>query len=221
MYFGFYVTDRDDVHLRQRRGIGSIDTNDRQILIHAPIEDVARSLGQVIQIAQLELDACGRQLEIQHHGLVILQFQGHAWTTIVAPWFNFSYYSYQLKSETAGLWSQILNTDAIYYQVSDTGSYIGYQLFNRGNSIETLFYTSSEDRKSEFESSLRQIEPEYFIYNAYRMVYNFMVERNIYIPSFRWNDACGANQHLLFQIKGLKCTDFVRIDYAVAISDTA
>lgn len=220
MYFGFYVTDRDDVTLRQRRGIGSIDTNDRQILIHAPIEEVARSLGQVIPIAQLEPDVCGRQIGIRHYGLVILQFQGHAWTTIVGPWLNLSYYSYPLKPENACVWSQILNTDVIYYPVSDTGSYIGYQLFNSGNSIETLFYTSSEDRKSEFESSLRQIELEYFIYNAYRIVYDFMVERGVYVSSFRWNDACSANQHLLFQIKGLKCADFVRIDYAVAIPDT-
>lgn len=196
--------------LEQKRGIETIDLNQFLVLVKAHIEPVAQAFSQARQADIWERDVYDRQIEItKGQGFIVFQFRGHPWTLISE--INFVPYRTPLNNKDAQTLSRLLQSRAIYYRVSDTSGYIGYELYENGSSIEKL--SSEEEIYLEFQSQRCQLKPE-DIGNAYNFVYDFMLEQDVYIPAlFRV-----VNQQGYLRLKGpelenLVQNDFERLDY--------
>ncbi len=217
----------------QCRGIESIDLNDNLILVQAPIEQVAQSFNQVRQVARWERDVYGREIEILGYSFVVFQLRGHSWTTIHE--LTFLHKQVPLREKDIQLLSGLLHTKTICYLVSDTGGHIGYHLYDCGESMEKLYFTSDvegeidededadedEDMKiqgtCQFKSQIREIKAE-DINNHYDFTYDFFREQDAYVPDFFgliWWDKLKVGQRITLQLKGLEHDNFERMDYLV------
>lgn len=102
-------------------------------------------------MARFERNVYKRQIElVEQDSLIIFQFQRHPWTVIHAS--SFFPESTSFQDEDARSLSHFLHTKAISYLISDTGGYIGYHLFNCGESIEKFYREPPEEMSvEEFE----------------------------------------------------------------------
>lgn len=211
---------------RQRRGYETIDLNDTLVLVQAPVEQVVQALNQLQQVVYWERDIYEREIVIQSNSLLVFQFQGHPWT-VIRELRSMSYGVFLQEEDTQSL-SSLLCTKAIFYHVSDTAFNIGYYLYNCGESIEELFFTSeceeglNEDEEDEetyqgtyrFQSQLRQLEAK-DIKNPYNFVHDFLLEQDVYIPIFFSRYTFEIGEHLTLQMEGVERNDLERMDYIV------
>ncbi len=191
--------------LEQKRGIETIDLNQILVLVKAPIEPVAQAFSQARQADIWERDVYDHQIETtKGQGFIVFQLRGHSWTLISEM--DFVPHRTPLKNKDAQTLSRLLQTRAIYYRVSDTSGYIGYEFYENGTFIEML--SAEEEIYLEFESQSRPLKPEE-IGSAYIFVYDFMLEQDVYIPAlFRV-----VNQQGYLRLKGPELEDLVRNDF--------
>jgi hypothetical protein len=195
--------------LEQKRGIESIDLNQFFVLVKAPIESVAQAFSQVRQADIWERDVYDRNVGFVGQSFIVFQFRGHAWTLIYEP--ILVRFRTLLEKKDAQILSCLLQARAIYYQASDTGGYIGYDFYEKGTLIETLYF--EEETSFQFQSQNRQLKAE-DIGSAYSFVYNFMREQDVYIPAvYRVVNQPGILQLNNLELENLVRNDFERVDY--------
>ena len=217
----------DRISWRQCRGIETVDLNDDLVLVQAPTEQVAQALSQLRQVVYWKRDVYEREIVIQGHGLIVFRLQGHPWTLIRE--LPIKKYNVLLEEKDAQSLSSLLGTKAMFYQVSDTASNIGYYLYNCGELMEKLFYTSEceeeldeEDEDEEtnhgtyqFQSQLRSIKVEK-IKNPYSFIENFFWQQDVYIPALYTRMIFRVGQRFSLQMKEINQPDELeRMDYMV------
>ncbi|PSM47193.1 hypothetical protein C7Y66_20980 [Chroococcidiopsis sp. CCALA 051] len=195
--------------LEQKRGIESIDLNQTFVFVKAPIESVASAFVRVRQANRWEQDVYDREIVTTGQGFIVFQFREQTWTSI----YNFGFVPgcTPLEKKDAQTLSSLLQTRTVYYRVSDTGGYIGYELYENGNFIEMLDF--EEDISFYFQSQNRQLRRE-DMGSVYGFIYDFMVEQDIYIPAIRRVENQQGYVRLLGpELENLERSDFERIDY--------
>lgn len=227
--------EANHISWRQRRGYETTDTNDELILVQAPIEQVAQAYNQLQQAVYWERDVYEREIVIQGYSLLIFQFQGHPWTLMHE--LPIRTCNVLLDEQEAQALSSLLSTKVIYFLISDTGSKIGYHLYNCGESMEKLFFTSEveeeldededdedEDEELEgtyqFQSQIRQLKAEDIKY-PYGFVEEFLQEQDAYVPAFFSKTTFRVGQRVTIQLEGIKRSDFERMDYMVLNQGTS
>ncbi|MGL5059447.1 MAG: hypothetical protein ACRC62_05645 [Microcoleus sp.] len=198
--------------VEERRGIESIDINQNLVLVRSPIESVAEKFSRARRADVWERDIYDRPIEITAESYIVFQFRGHPWTIVQ-----------QLKYQPDRLvfgegdaitLSNFLSTRAIYYKVSDTCGYIGYNCYDRGAFAEMLYF--EEEVSFVFASDLRELKSEE-IGSAFSFTSAFMKEQDIYIPHVHYDNVkVGVPVNL--RLKGptlnyLERNDFDRVDY--------
>jgi hypothetical protein len=199
--------------LKHKRGIVSIDLNQILVFVKAPIESVAQTFSQAIQAEIWERDVYQREIEIVGQGFIVFQFREHSWTVIKQV--NFLPYGISLGTKDAQNFSRLLSTRAIYYKVSDTSGYIGYDFYEKGALRETLYF--EEEMSFQFQSQLRQLEAE-DIEDPYNFTFDFILEQDIYIPPIhRVVSHQGILRLLGPGLENLEPNDFERLDYIATL----
>jgi len=193
----------------KHRGIESIDINQILVLVKAPIESVAPAFSQLRQADIWERDVYEREVEFVGQGFVVFQFREHPWTLIYEV--NFLPHRIPLEKKDAQTLSRLLQTRAIYYQVSDTSGYIGYDFYENGTCMEMLYF--EEGSFLQFHSQSRQLKAE-DIGDAYSCTYDFMLEQDVYVPALqRVVIQQGALRLKGPWLENLVHNDFESIDY--------
>jgi hypothetical protein len=160
--------------IEQCRGIESVECNDRLVLVKAPIQKVAPAFVQLKQATVWQQDVYDREIEILKKDFIVFQFQGHSWTPIH---YLRSFANTPREGEAEEL-ARCLDTEAIYYDLSDTGIRISYRLYESTGLIESF---SFNDGSCQFHSKRRKLSSE-SIGEPYTFIINFMEENDIYIP---------------------------------------
>jgi hypothetical protein len=207
--FTSFLQSDKNMTLEQKRGIESIDLNQTFVFVKAPIETVASAFVRVRQADRWEQDVYDREIVTTGQGFIVVQFQEQTWTSI----YNFGFVPgcTPLDKKDTQTLSSLLQTRTVYYRVSDTGGYIGYELYENGNFIETLDF--EEDISFYFQSQNRQLQRE-DMGSVYGFIYDFMVEQDIYIPAIRRVENQQGYVRLLGpELENLERSDFERIDY--------
>jgi hypothetical protein len=207
--FTSFLQSDKNMTLEQKRGIESIDLNQTFVFVKAPIETVASAFVRVRQADRWEQDVYDREIVTTGQGFIVFQFQEQTWTSI----YNFGFVPgcTPLDKKDTQTLSSLLQTRTVYYRVSDTGGYIGYELYENGNFIETLDF--EEDISFYFQSQNRQLQRE-DMGSVYGFIYDFMVEQDIYIPAIRRVENQQGYVRLLGpELENLERSDFERIDY--------
>ena len=207
--FTSFLQSDKNMTLEQKRGIESIDLNQTFVFVKAPIETVASAFVRVRQADRWEQDVYDREIVTTGQGFIVFQFQEQTWTSI----YNFGFVPSctPLDKKDAQTLSSLLQTRTVYYRVSDTGGYIGYELYENGNFIETLDF--EEDISFYFQSQNCQLQRE-DMGSVYGFIYDFMVEQDIYIPAIRRVENQQGYVRLLGpELENLERSDFERIDY--------
>lgn len=229
-------TKNQDFSIEQRRGIEYTDLNDRLVLVRSPIEQVGQALSQTLQIIRWERDVYERSIElVNQSSFIIFQFQRHPWTVIQSS--SFFPHRILFHDEEAQSLSHWLHTKAIHYLVSDTGGYIGYHLFNCGESLEKLYKEPMEEPIEEpieetdafkdedemefqgvcqFQSQLRQLETNE-IKDGDIFTDEFLRKQDAYVPTFIWKRHFKAGQKVTIRLEGLERDNFERMDYMALI----
>ncbi len=206
------------------RGLVSNNLNDRLILVKANVEQVAAAFCEVRNASIWLKNAFEKEVELTNLCYKVFQFTGHQWTNIHET--NCWSWKDSLDTEDAKELSKKLQTQAIYYGVSDTAGVIYYELFESGELIE-LFDDGSdctfpEEKQNpeqvvygnqfKFYSKQRQIDAK-TIKNVFDFVDEFFKSQNAYVPAFgNSGRICGTGQSRILSIVGLDPED-LRLDY--------
>lgn len=179
-------------------------------------------------MARWERNVYERRIElVDQDSLIIFQFWRHPWTVIHASRFFPQWTS--LQDEDARSLSLLLHTKAISYLISDTGGYIGYHLFNCGESLEKFYKEPPEDMSveeyeseelyenefigmCEFRSQLSQTEV-HEIKDGYQFTDDFLRKQDAYVPACRWEQDLKVSQKVTVKLEGLERDDLERMDY--------
>lgn len=201
-----------NMSVEERRGIESIDINQNLVLVRAPIESVAEKFSRARRADVWERDIYDRPIEITAESYIIFQFRGHPWT--IVQQLNYRPGHLVFGEGDAITLSNFLSTRAIYYKVSDTCGYIGYNCYDRGTLAEMLYF--EEEVSFLFVSDLRELTTEE-IDSAFSFTFAFMEEQDIYIPNVHYDNVkVGVPVNLRLKgptLNNLERHDFDRIDY--------
>jgi hypothetical protein len=198
--------------VEERRGIESVDVNQEIVLVRAPIESVAQKFSRARRADVWERDIYDREIEITAESYIVFQFRGHPWTIVQ----QLKYKPGQLTfgEGDAITLSSFPSTRAIYYKVSDTCGYIGYNCYDGGAFAEMLYF--EEEINFLFVSNFRELTTEE-IGSAFRFTDAFMREQDIYIPNVHYeNVKVGDRVNLQLKsptLDNLERNDFDRVDY--------
>lgn len=180
------------VAIERLRGIETPDCNDYFVIVKAPIQTVASALTETRQATVWEQDVCDREIEIMGDDFVVFQFRGHSWTLI-------HYLRIQetaINERDAEALARHINTDAIYYKISDSACYIGYQLYDSTGLVESFYREGQQPVK--FQSLRRQTTDE--IINSLGLhVFDFLKEQDIYVPSISL-PRCTVGERIILQV---------------------
>ncbi|MBC7969926.1 MAG: hypothetical protein H7Z11_07350 [Verrucomicrobia bacterium] len=142
----------------KRRGIETIDRNAEVILVKASLDGLSAVLAaQAIESRQ---NVVGSQIEIQGAFVLAYQLVGQSWSIMVEGYVP-AYGSPSVfhSSQLAQL-SKHLNQPIIRLLVSDTGSHIGYDLYEHGALVEYFRGTEENDTR---DSNGYGIQPQHYL----------------------------------------------------------
>ena len=197
---------RRKVPLETQRGLVSTDLNSHMILVRASVEAVAEAWASIRNTSIWERDVFEQEVELTNCCFRVFQFTGHPWTIVCGE--NIWSYREYLKTEEAAQLSQILQTQAIDYGVSDTAGAYGYDFFESGKLMERFDCCD----EIEFESQLRQVALDKFN-GVDEFMDAFMRSQDAYVPAFRSGlGYCGTGKRVRLAIVGLDPED-LRMDY--------
>ncbi|MCY7275513.1 MAG: hypothetical protein LH702_17680 [Phormidesmis sp. CAN_BIN44] len=160
--------------IEQYSGIESLDCNDWFVIVKAPIQVVAPAFVQIRQATVWQQDVYDREIEIIGQDFIVFQFRGHAWTLL----HRLLSRKVEPNEEDAERLARHLDTEVIYYRISDTAEFIRYRLYDSTGLVESL---SHEDGSGQFYSTRRQLSAA-SIENPWTFADDFMSERGIYVP---------------------------------------
>ena len=135
----------------QRRGVFTFDTDQIIVLVHAPVEPVARAFVEHTKAGTWTKDALGQTVTLSSHSYLLFQFNGHPYTIIVLFAGFFGAAGHYPTGDLARALSGVLGTKAIYYANSDTGGATTVEVYEGGRLLER-FHRAEE---VEFTSVLR------------------------------------------------------------------
>jgi hypothetical protein len=148
-----------DESLEDLRGTVTFEYNGVTVLVKSDVESVARCLSNIREASKCEIDVLGKQIKLTEQCFFIFCFHGHQWTHILGrdriQWeisddkFRKKLSKSLLKRMEKGerlelnqadarFLSQNLQTQAIYYDISDTACALSYCLYNDGEVVERL-----------------------------------------------------------------------------------
>jgi hypothetical protein len=142
-----------------KRGLETTHYNNALVLVRAPVEEVAKALSSRAQ--SWEPNALGREVVVGKEAAFVFRLKGHTWTEVLCQ------YDFRGPPAVGLHWEQSLSlalkTRVIAYYVSGTTSSTGYELYERGELVET--FTAVENNnggpavgQSEFFSSVRNTQ---------------------------------------------------------------
>jgi len=111
------------------------------ILIRASIEDIAKALTEVA--IEAKTDVVDSEIESIGCFALVYQISGQIWSSMLQDWDYTSQQSDSCRMPDAAQLSQLLNVPVINFSVSDTSSFIGYELFEAGRRVE--YFAGSEE----------------------------------------------------------------------------
>jgi tetratricopeptide (TPR) repeat protein len=158
------------------RGIELTDCNDWFVLVKGPIETVAPAFAQLRHASVWQQDVYDREIEMLGQDFIVFQFRGHSWTLI----HHLGRLGHLPREGDAEALAQQLDTEAIYYRVSDTACYIGYQLYDRTGLVER--FSSESGSRFEFESKRPQALVEELGSLGPYTCGNFIKQQDAYVP---------------------------------------
>lgn len=182
------------VAIERLRGIESPDCNDYFVIVKAPVHLVASALNETRQATVWNQDVCDREIEIMGDDFVVFQFRGHSWTLI----HNLRVQETAPNEKDAEVLARHINTDAIFFRISDSSGYIGYQLYNSTGLVESLFRENGEP-PGIFQSLKRQ-PPEKAISSPGLYIFDFLKEQEIYVPMISL-PRCTVGQRIVLQVE--------------------
>jgi hypothetical protein len=206
--------------IEQYRGIepDAFELNDSAVLVRASVEAAAQAFKEARKLSIWHHDIYEREMEIVETSFLVFQFRGHPWTFIheLIP-------QNQDIKDDAQVLSQVLNTPALCYAISDTTGYFGYEFFDGGISVERFEHEQGDNLL--FTSQLRNVaQHDRSRLVSVEAISNFMREQDIYISAFWW-DSTVSGQPEIIQIQKIisitddddaaffKRIDFERVDY--------
>lgn len=206
----------ESMEIQQYRGIAFLELNDVFFAVQAPIDSVSEALHRLKQGSVLQCDVCERKVDVLGGGLIIFQFRGHSWT-LIHLWSCPTYPPREGRKDVQ-LLSRLLDTRSLFYAISDTAYYIGYELYSQGISVEKFEYV---DGDPQFSSQLRQIEKEEII-DPFDFTDTFVKESDLYIPNLVGTQF-NIGESVNIVLKGVPSnnsqnmnfikSDFERVDY--------
>jgi hypothetical protein len=217
---------------KQLCGIETIDINLELILALADIDSTIKGLKN-IGFSQHELNIANKSILIRESSRLIFTLKDQAWTYLYKPikqwgatptdqkYVELSVEAVQQlrqnhlinnkpTSNEAKLSLQI-DSNVIYFGVSDTGDWITYSFFKSGTCLE--WFMSQEDR-GQGHSNIQTIDINNF--NAYTLIYDSIVQNNAYIPYIHGGKVFTIGENELVKISdfsGLNDNDILRIDH--------
>ncbi len=160
------MTDDDEyiAHLTrpwsERRGIESIDSNSRSILVKAPIDELADVLASLA--IETRLNALNLEIEVSDCFFLTYQIVGQSWSGVLGNELGYVRDIERCSRPNAAQLSQLTGQPTIDFQVSDTVGCIGYKLFEEGELVE--YFGGSEDGDPGDEAD---IEAQYYELTPY------------------------------------------------------
>lgn len=139
----------------QWRGLASQEVNECTLLVKAGIDQVSDAFSQMKSAASTEKDVKGKEVVLGEECYVVYQLSGHPWTLIeILHGYDEQYQRQELEPEDALKMSQLLNTKAIDFKISDTAYAVGYELFENGESVEKFEFHGDYSDYEESEEEL-------------------------------------------------------------------
>jgi hypothetical protein len=216
----------------QRRGIETIDINLELTLVLADIDSTIDGLRK-IGFTHHESNIINKNISIKESSRLIFTLKGQVWTyvyKIVKKWgiaptsqkyvelrpeaiqqiMRNRLINNQSTSDESKL-SQHIDSNVIYFGVSDTGDWITYSLFRSGDCLEWLV---SEENQVQGQSIIRAID--FNKLDVYTLIYDSIVNNNAYIPFIRGGKVFTIGDSELVETSdflGLNDSEVLRIDH--------
>ena len=220
----------DPTPIAEKRGIiGSLCSNDWQIFVKADVQSVARGLRAIRNHSLWSQDIYGQTITLGSHPCCyVLQLKGHPWSIVQyipldrqVPWVEQSFrhsIRMALNREDALALSRVLETEAVFFEYSDTGVYLRYCYYNLGAIIESLDYIEPRDGTRcyyEFESQIYSPDFKIEPHDASLVANRFFLYKDIYVLEVRWPSLDGhrAGDQVRFSFTGISKEDVQRADY--------
>ena len=158
------------------RGVETFDTEERLLLVLAPVEHLAAALAKRKQADLRERDVLGKTVTLGDPSFLVLRLRGHPWSLVVACTAGRD--SDLTRADAAAL-SKTLKTRAIYFANSDCASATEYELLDNGSPQEHFRCVDTV----EFTSEARDVDPPEDGPDLYTFVDRFMRGQDAFVPA--------------------------------------
>jgi hypothetical protein len=226
-------SDSSNIPIDQHRGIETIDINLVLTLALADIDSTINGLKN-IGLMHHEPNISNKNILVRESSKLVFTLMGQDWTYIYAlnkKWstvpVNQDYLELSPEdldlmiqnrlinnkstSDEAQL-SQQINSNVIYFGVSDTGDWISYSLFKSGTCLEWIV---SEENQIQGQSTTQEIDFN-GVKGARTLIYNSIVQNNAYIPYIHGYKCFTIGENELVKASdflGLNDNNIIRIDH--------
>jgi hypothetical protein len=194
----------------EQRGVSSFQLRQDFLLIRGGVDDSVRAIARTRNIARHEPRIHGRKITVARESYLALQFAGHQWTIIV-PVCSSRTDAGIVNSRFAREISSTTSNQAVLFVSREDR--LGYELFERGASLETLSYGEldpvSDSRPVSFRSTRRNVSQALLGFPE-RLVDSFIRELDTLIPGIAFRTHPGITLSVLPE---LRRDDFSRIDH--------
>jgi hypothetical protein len=221
-----------DTPIGQRRGIETIDINLVLSLSLADIDSTINGLKN-IGLTHHDLNIFDKNILIGVNSRLVFNLKGQVWTYIYElnkRWgtipINQDYAELSPKAIDVMIQNRLINnkpasneaqlsqqidSDVIYFGVSDTGDWMTYSLFRSGTCLE---WVVSDEDQTQGESTIQVID--FKRVKARTLIYNSIVQNNAYIPYIHGYKCFTIGESESVEISdfiGLSENDLIRIDH--------
>ncbi|MGD1953488.1 MAG: hypothetical protein ACFB14_28160 [Leptolyngbyaceae cyanobacterium] len=198
-----------------RKGLGALNSNDYLILVKANIDDVGFALREIRNCGLHQKNVYGRAVKLRNRACCYsIQLSGHVWS--ILQYVGSAPVPAIFNREDAQAISRILNSEAIFFRFSDTGTYLKYFYYGLGALLESLDYIELPNKAYyEFYSEYRSLDFEVTRDDASLVVNDFFYNKEIYPIEITWKGTGPfvAGDNVLFEFTLLDIKDVVQADY--------
>ncbi len=173
------------------------------IFVQAPIDIVTKTFAALKKPKRCECDVAKKKVNFAREFVYLLQLKNSAWTIILRA---LGFYRIEIEKEAQEL-SKLLGARVYTYEAEDVSGGEGYELFDKGESVEKAIFCDG----LKFESRLRS-KPAF---DEKKFPDPVFADEGIYLP-LCYPDDDGFDIKLV--VKGLPSGDVARADF-MALND--
>ncbi|MDV3348135.1 hypothetical protein SPB21_04355 [Leptothoe sp. ISB3NOV94-8A] len=198
-----------------RKGLGALNSNDHLILVKANIDEVGFALKKIRNCGLHQQNVYGKDITLGNRACCYsIQLTGHGWSALqyikVAPVLAI------FNREDAQAISRFLSSEAVFFEFSDTGTYLNYFYYRLGALLERLEYVEISNKAYyEFYSEYRSLGFDVTRDDAFLVANDFFYNKGIYPIEITWKGIGPfvAGDNVLFEFTRLDIKDVVQADY--------